>query len=221
MVLKASPRRRLVVRAEKKSGRPPPPCQNQGEIARDEWRKRRRTGGEQQVKKRLPHHLLAARSAVTSAERCGPPSSERRRRSIQKGSGSRDPSKGQVRGGRGRCLEEGERLERRRSCCERDARKSDGKSCEREMRERAAALLLRRGRRGVEGGCYLGLGCLRRGKIWASSWARPVSFSFSFPFFPFSFSSFFYPSCCFWKVIRRRLASPRRRLDTRRRLDFA
>jgi len=50
------------------------------------------------------------------------------------GSGSRDPSKGQVRGGRGRCLEEGERLERRRSCCERDARKSDGKSCERERR---------------------------------------------------------------------------------------
>jgi len=81
-----------------------------------------------------------------------------------------------------------------------------------ELRERAAALLLRRrGRRGVEGGCYLGLGCLRRGKIWASSWARPVSFSF--PFFPFSFSSFFYPSCCFWTVIRRRLASPRRRLD--------
>ena len=82
---------------------------------------------------------------------------------------------------------------------------------EREMRERAAVLLLRRGRRGVEGGCYLGLGCLRRGKIWASSWARPVYFSF--PFFPFSFSSFFYPSCCFWTVIRRRLASPRRRLD--------
>ena len=67
-----------------------------------------------------------------------------------------------------------------------------------ELRERAAALLLRRrGRRGVEGS-----------KIWASLWARPVS---SFPFFPFSFSSFFYPSCCFWTVIRRRLASPRRR----------
>jgi len=63
----------------------------------------------------------------------------RRRRSIQKGSGSRDPSKGQVRGGRGRCLEEGERLERRRSCCERDARKSDGKSCERESGGAAAA----------------------------------------------------------------------------------
>ena len=87
MVLKASPRRRLVVRAEKKSGRPPPPCQNQGEIARDEWRKRRRTGGEQQVKKRLPHHLLAARSAVTSAERCGPPSGEWRRRLVWKGTG--------------------------------------------------------------------------------------------------------------------------------------